>query len=145
MPFPHTVYYYNFTLFLQDWSLRIQRVDPSDSGTYKCQANSHPPQFIATYLSIHGIIIIVFCDHTSITVTQILTNQTKFLITLRIQQFAKNCDFCWTFQPLKLYQMIILTILEVKDSLHLAKNQILSFLFTRLFIFGSLYHNATVW
>ena len=41
-------------VIFQDWSLRIQRVYPSDSGTYKCQANSHPPQFIATYLSIHG-------------------------------------------------------------------------------------------
>ena len=41
-------------LLSKDWSLRIQRVEPSDSGAYKCQANSHPPQFITTYLSIHG-------------------------------------------------------------------------------------------
>ena len=46
-----------FECFFQDWSLRIQRVYLNDSGTYRCQANSHPPQFIATYLSIHGNII----------------------------------------------------------------------------------------
>ena len=46
--------YENHFEYFQDWSLRIQRVEPSDSGAYKCQANSHPPQFITTYLSIHG-------------------------------------------------------------------------------------------
>jgi len=35
-----------------DWSIKILRVEPFDSGTYKCQVNTHPPQYIATFLNI---------------------------------------------------------------------------------------------
>lgn len=35
-----------------DWSLRLLRVQTFDSGAYKCQANSHPPQFITIHLSV---------------------------------------------------------------------------------------------
>ena len=48
------LYHHKSLMSLQDWSLRIQRIETADSGAYKCQANSHPPQFITTYLSIHG-------------------------------------------------------------------------------------------
>ena len=41
---------------LQDWSIKILRVEPFDSGTYKCQVNTHPPQYIATFLNIAGMI-----------------------------------------------------------------------------------------
>jgi hypothetical protein len=40
--------------FFQDWSLKILRISVSDSGSYKCQANSHPPQFITTTLRVQG-------------------------------------------------------------------------------------------
>jgi len=35
-----------------DWSIKMLKVEPSDSGVYKCQANSHPPQFITVYLNV---------------------------------------------------------------------------------------------
>ena len=38
----------------QDWSIRIIRLSTSDSGLYKCQANSHPPQFITVNLLVDG-------------------------------------------------------------------------------------------
>ena len=34
--------------------MRILRVSTTDSGVYKCQANSHPPQFITVNLYVDG-------------------------------------------------------------------------------------------
>ena len=42
------------TYIFQDWSIRILRLSISDSGVYKCQANSHPPQFITVNLHVDG-------------------------------------------------------------------------------------------
>lgn len=42
------------TFVLQDWSIKIMRLHLSDSGIYKCQANSHPPQFISVHLEVVG-------------------------------------------------------------------------------------------
>ena len=49
----HLLYFY--LPHLQDWSVKILRVEPFDSGTYKCQVNTHPPQYIATFLNIAGM------------------------------------------------------------------------------------------
>ena len=39
---------------VQDWELRVVSVSQYDSGEYQCQANSHPPAFISTFLSVVG-------------------------------------------------------------------------------------------
>ena len=50
------LYHYSkfITSLFQDWSIRIIRLSTSDSGLYKCQANSHPPQFITVNLFVDG-------------------------------------------------------------------------------------------
>ena len=43
-----------FFLIFQDWSLKVLRINSEDAGLYKCQANSHPPQFITVKLKVVG-------------------------------------------------------------------------------------------
>ena len=41
-------------IHFQDWSLKVSRISTEDEGIYKCQANSHPPQFINIRLKVVG-------------------------------------------------------------------------------------------
>ena len=87
--------------FFQDWSLKILRVRPEDTGLYKCQANSHPPQFITIQLKVEGKRA-DFSTHAHVCGFELLSKRCNVIklracLHTRLLLLIRNHFECWQF------------------------------------------------